>query len=215
LYAPIYQQWRRVFFLDPPLTQYGKDQTVGMSAAVKGYVPQVDIVASSVLLRSIQTALTLFPDTSVNVIPYVSEIYTGMGNYASPKSYQLEVLQNDNDDISKQQNVNYDHIDDFNVNISDYSQFLQWLKDEASKLDQEDVYVALVTHSGFISTNLNIEKVHNNAIVLQEYSEDAETDTLKPVKPPVIIFEGFSPPTLDLYKAADGHKGGLHKHVIY
>ena len=129
-YARFYQQWRRLIYMDPPITKYGKDQAEELHSILNTIVPSVDHVFSSVLLRSIQTAMILYPDRYVNIIPYATEIYPSLGNYATSKEYQMQFLNDFFDDpkfrFDSFHNSANRNASDYNLllkNIASYAQY--------------------------------------------------------------------------------------------
>ena len=75
--------------------------------------------------------------------------------------------------------------------------------------------IVIVTHGGFMRYNLGVGKLHNNAIVKEEFECDTVMNMMSKTKGPDVLFEGFEAPTLDVYKTIDGHGNNAHKHVIY
>lgn len=211
-YAPWYYQHKRYFYLDPVLTKYGREQ----SLLAANIVNDVDLVLSSGLMRSIETGLYMFPNHTVHVIPYIAENVPGWGNYSNSIDEQKKYLG------PLEPRVNYDAIveNPSTANISDFSQFLKWIKtllktSDIIPKDAKHLKIAVMTHSNFMMSSLKLAvRPKNNAIVEQcyEFNDDDVLDSSGTL--PVFIFDGFDAPPVDKYKENDGHCGCQYEYVI-
>jgi broad specificity phosphatase PhoE len=84
--------------LDPPLSDYGVHSSLRAGDQVRNVTNShlhdgyFDIVASSSLLRAIETASLEFPDHRVLVLPFVSEVGLGKDNEVSSREVQSEKM---------------------------------------------------------------------------------------------------------------------------
>tara|TARA_B110000977_G_scaffold165342_1_gene212444 strand:+ start:1148 stop:1636 length:489 start_codon:yes stop_codon:yes gene_type:complete len=128
---------------DPSLTPKGMDDSKGAKC------PQVDIVCCSELLRAKQTAIYMYPDKHIYVVPGTKELGLGLDNIPlrSTKYYsQLIYMEKDNHCV----------------------EFIDYLKKfiHGNKIVLK---IALITHHRFIAKHTNEANCKNNQVVKTSY----------------------------------------------
>jgi len=171
------------FRLDPHLADIGiKDLERYRKIIRKDINP--DYVFSSSLLRALETAQILFPESTVNVAPYIGEHGISLGSIPSKPSEQLRYLNPDKVKylyLGKEDRINT--LDTLFKNRkpkyckSSFQKFLKWLK-KRIPLDK-DLTIAVVGHSNFMRHMLNdlgmsnsSEKIMNAGIIEMSLSKD-------------------------------------------
>jgi broad specificity phosphatase PhoE len=108
-----------------------------------------DIVCSSTLNRAIETALLMFPNDTVHVVPYAKEIKrtkdSTCQSIASKKALFKKTYPND------YKRINFKFMDDENKNKWSFSKCIKFLKDTFG-----DKKVAIVSHSLYMVKYLNV-----------------------------------------------------------
>jgi len=230
-YAKFRKQYKRVLYTDPALTLHSQRQIQNITQ----YMPPVDILCSSVLLRAIQTGLLSYPKKPRTLfpLPFVSEFGKGYGNRASSPPEQLGIL---GFDLSKR--IDYRFVTDASTpykfipsaTVPDYEAFVKWLGVFLPQLmkaagvgRKKELNIALVTHSKFMSTYFSTgddHLPHNNAVLLRRYNY--ENQTITPLPCPKIdsfyemsdsndcggmVYLGLTPPDANTYVQTGGHGG--------
>ena len=172
------------FRLDPHLADIGiKDLERYRNIIRKDINP--DYVFSSSLLRAIHTAQILFPESTVNVAPYIGEHGISLGSIPSKPSEQLRYLNPDKVKylyLGKEHRINT--LDTLFKNRKpryckpSFQKFLKWLKKRIS-LDKDLTTIVVVGHSNFMRHMLNdlgmsnsSEKIMNAGIIEMSLSEN-------------------------------------------
>lgn len=164
------------FRLDPHLADIGIQDLESYRKGVRKEI-NPDYVFSSSLLRAIQTAQILFPESTVNVSPYIGEHGVGLGSRPSKPSDQLRYLNRDKVKylyLGKEDELN--SLDRLFKNRRpryckpSFEKFLKWLQ-RRIPLDK-DLSIVVVGHSNFMRHMLNdlgmsnsSEKINNVGII--------------------------------------------------
>jgi broad specificity phosphatase PhoE len=171
------------FRLDPHLADIGiRDLQRYRNTIRKDINP--DYVFSSGLLRAIQTAQILFPESTVNVAPYIGEHGISLGSTPSKPSEQLRYLNPNKVKylyLGKQDRNN--NLDRLFKNRKpryckpNFQKFLNWLKRRIT-LDK-DLSIVVVGHSNFMRHMLNdlgmsnsSEKIMNAGVIEMSLSKE-------------------------------------------
>lgn len=240
-YARYIYRWKLITYLDPPLTNISKKQ---ISKYRYEFPQNIDIVASSVLLRAIQTALYSYPNKTVFPLPFISELGTGLGQHPSSPEHQKQILGSrmasrvDYRFVTPPDNPNIFFPD---VGQPNYEKFLQYLGRflpfimKASGLKSKkhkSLNMLVVTHSLFMRENFGVRKVrlpHNNAILLKQYLYGDGKIQEKPcsrkrksfstvdenLQCGGMVHAGFAPPSSkEEYKEQNGHEGCMYDDIF-
>lgn len=176
IYCPLHKLCK-----DPSLTEFGKI-TSSKLADVLPFVP--DLILSSVLLRSIETALYMFPQKSIVVVPHLSENLFGLDNMVSTIDRHKIILGNQFDRVDYQfvQNKTNPNYFSNHSQLPSFEKFLHWLAENIAILPQihsPEINIAIVTHSYFMYHNIPIAQPFypkNNAIIKQIYHMKEEKE---------------------------------------
>jgi broad specificity phosphatase PhoE len=169
IYCPLHKLCK-----DPSLTEFGK-LTSSELANMLSFEP--DLILSSVLLRSIETALYMFPTKSIVVVPHLSENLFGLDNTVSTIDRHKLILKNNFDRVDYQfvrnkANPNYFSNDS---QLPSFEKFLHWLAENITMVTQihsPEINIAIVTHSYLMYHHIPINQPYypkNNAILKQVY----------------------------------------------
>lgn len=146
---------KHLLMQDPQLT----DKGVSISIECSKYAPKVDIVLSSQLLRAIQTATLTYPNKFIHIVPYLNELGTGLDNVPLQPEYQKIYLEN-----------NFHRI--IWSNNSHEKSFMEYIKKYIlPRFNQEEVHIALFTHSRLMRKHLNkqFSELPNNIMITKTY----------------------------------------------
>lgn len=134
-------------YLDPMLSDTGVEDSKSMQKVTKKM--KYDIVCSSTLNRAIETALLMFPNDTVHVVPYAKEIKrtkdSTCQSIASKKALFKKNYPND------YKRINFKFVNDENKNKWSFSKCIKFLKDTFG-----DKKVAIVSHSLYMVKYLNV-----------------------------------------------------------
>ena len=150
---------------DPSLTLDGIKRTSDccdeIKAAIKKRGLELDIIASSQLLRAMETGLTIFEDEIINdkwqlnVLPYISE--SGIGhphNQPIDRNIQKNIIRNTQsykqfDLTSEQPDLLWQFKEEICDTTSHYSKFLDWVIENIVLKDNLTIFI--VSHGNFIA----------------------------------------------------------------
>tara|TARA_Y100000389_G_C17470494_1_gene530091 strand:- start:9159 stop:9770 length:612 start_codon:yes stop_codon:yes gene_type:complete len=134
-------------YLDPPLANTGVSDSKSMREVTKNL--KYDIVCASTLNRAIETALLMFPDDIVHVIPYAKEIRKTQDNTAqsirSKKAFLKKMYPND------YHRIDFSMVNDENRNKWSFVKCMRFVKNTFG-----DSKIVLVTHSLYMVHYLKI-----------------------------------------------------------
>ena len=141
---------------DPQLTKCGMET----SKALASTAPRADVVISSELLRAIQTALYMYPNRFVHVVPYLNELGGGYDNLPWPPGKQNEILGRLSRFVVRPQNQQEESI-------------LEYIKKYVVPrfAGRDLIDIALCTHSRLLRNHLDIpmSKLENNCVHTYQY----------------------------------------------
>jgi broad specificity phosphatase PhoE len=157
--------------LDPRLTNIGiEDLKLHRNLITENINP--DYIFSSGLLRAIQTAQILFPNSVINVAPHLLEHGFRKANFPSQPSLQLKHLNQDKvkykylgkgnnlDKLFQNRKRQYDR--------SDFKKFLKWLQKRVDL--NKNLNIAVVGHGNFIkqllsNSGMSMKEIKNAMVV--------------------------------------------------
>lgn len=167
-FGSISDQYKRLLYLDPPLTNYAINNMRSMKK--KYNKVKFDYILSSTMVRAEETALSLFPDREILVVPFVKEESLGLDNTIIDSP--MEQLQFINKKL-KSKKLNYYYsvgendtwTDD--AHESDYEKFkniilVDIVKNTKFKRRERPIVIALVTHSIFMQKIFNTKNKPQN-----------------------------------------------------
>jgi hypothetical protein len=216
IFAPLHK-----LYMDPPLTQYGKETSSSFEKNNKNNT--IDIVFSSTLLRSIETALFMFPQSTIYLAPHLNENAFGLDNWTSPVNKHMSILGDDFRRVSYKYVLNNEQL--ITPSPTNPFEFLMWFETNFNQI-MDDVKsnnnitttnnnttttttdtitnhntiikVAIVTHAYFILEYLGLRDhiPKNNAI----YKQIFYYPTFVPLTSPTLHFEGYDPPSLEQFQ---------------
>jgi broad specificity phosphatase PhoE len=134
-------------YLDPALANTGVSDSKSMSGVTKKL--KYDVVCASTLNRAIETALLMFPNDTIHVIPYAKEIRKTQDNTAQPirskKSFFKKMYPND------YHRIDFSKVNDEIRNKWSFTKCMRFVRTTFG-----DSKVALVTHSLYMVHYLKI-----------------------------------------------------------
>lgn len=165
------------FYRDPELSRLGKEDSIRNGVELLKTFEQnninIDYVASSSMLRAIETAYYMFKSLNlpINVVPYVIEQGITSDNYPFPLGEQMKLIEQ----FSPLDRFNFLARSSGEREKSDLNLFLKWLQNNLSRLAPhvapgKHINIVLVTHSHFMKKYLNLSKIPaNNAVVKRSF----------------------------------------------
>jgi broad specificity phosphatase PhoE len=238
-YGSLITQVKRLNSGDPPLTQYAINELKRFPKSIT-FRDGVDIVASSCLLRAIQTALYLFPKRKVHVWPFLKEIGWEPENNPQSKYAQLEQLEE-----TQRHLVDYTAVSDPDkpgkiiCDKESFAGFVKFLgsilhlllthKDYDYLKNRHQVTIAIACHSRFIRRYLSDErftkneKPRNLIAISHDFNYDNKHQKLTDafIRPRLgsfmvdkhnrILFEGFTAPLKKIFKNQNGDENCKYK----
>ena len=170
------------FNRDPLLTEVGVQQSKKCSDFIDNKLNlKPDLVISSALIRSIETALHMFPKSDVHIIPYISEKNKTLENIPCSINHQKQRIQKETKALNRCK------FPESNKGLKqcDLTKFIKYLQDN---FDIEDRTICIISHSHFLMDILNInDKMNNNAIYHVVIQDNKVTQYKK-------IFSGYKLP---------------------
>lgn len=164
---PEEERWYENFYRDPELTSKSLRDMERMSVPT-----DIDFVFSSTMIRAQETALRMFPNKKVTLVPYMREVGNNPENTISVShKEQIEVIG----DHSKR--VDASNVLRKNGNtwkteayISNYDKWKEWLSKwvwkKYTKTGKIHFKVAVVTHSSLLMKIFSLkDRPHNNAMI--------------------------------------------------
>ena len=171
------------FYRDPYLTEKGVEQSTKCSKYIESKLPTIDIVLSSSLIRSIETALCMFPKNIIEISPYICESVKTLEN--TPHNYKkqskrLQKKVKDNERVKHSMSSK-------GLHESNLNNFIVYL---IENYDVHNKEIAVVTHSNFMMKILGVkERMRNNSIF--KVIVDTETCVIEDY---TCIFSGYTMP---------------------
>lgn len=174
---------------DPYLSKVGINQSSYYGSKLrKKMIPSVVLCSS--MNRAIQTALHMFPNSEIIVIPYIKEIGTSHESICTDlktKKESLKVMY-----PRKFQQLNFKFITDNNINSLSFNKFKSFINRKFPKNMHKNMCV--VTHSMYMIEHLNVPKnpfPRNNVVYyLKSFNNSAlkhsEGASVKPLSYPNI-----------------------------
>ena len=181
-YSSSIKQITRVFHSDPHVSKFGE---VDIESIPKGVFPtKPDVLLASCLLRSIETALILFPKGKPIVAPHIKEVGFTAGNRPSTIGTQVSALHKR---FQNSDSVNYEYVETAYKNnyrtrhftkaavSTDLSKFIEWLQENLHSLlksksepsRRRKITVVVIGHSNFmrkfVPSELNDKPFHLGA----------------------------------------------------
>lgn len=193
-------------YRDPPLTQVGIEESKAVGIETREKLRKgkynIDIVASSGLLRAMQTASHMFhkeqdapgvikPTDRVFVLPFISELHKIPGDTPMEPSAQADFLDRYDQHANKRMFRIQTNKQDYAK--SNYIQFLEWMGSNLSTMireagipsDQNVITIAIVSHGGFMRnkiTNTPKHKMDNNDSFMMHFKYTQSSEQLTPAK---------------------------------
>lgn len=166
--------------------------------------PAVDLVFCSTLLRAQETALRMFSNYPVYVVPFVSETGSEIENSAGTVAQQKKWHREHGTGVSRlhyewaTKNGRYTK----DVNVSSWPKFLRWLRHWLVCSAQKHWKIAVVCHADLISTIFETDDyLYNLGQVTKTYKITNKTvqDVSPPqkrlrIKHPRVLSAGVKPP---------------------
>lgn len=169
------------FYKDPELSTIGIKHTQSAKEFIEDSKVKFDIIASSPLLRAIQTANILFKDQIIEdglyIFPYVLEKSSPIRTPDNTVKFLKDLNK-----IEKIVGIPKHNLKDYSTfgdgrKISNINLFTTWLGQylctllySLKKYHKEEINIALVTHGGFMRDNFQMDEVKNNDIIKVKYN---------------------------------------------
>jgi chromosome segregation ATPase/broad specificity phosphatase PhoE len=187
-------------YKDTPLTDQGiteskeKGKLIIKKLKSKGY--NIDGIASSGLLRAIQTAHYMFGlnsdsvDPNIKVMPFIAETFNTPSDTPMDKKSQQEFLkESDNSDDEAAPSPIY--LSDDNLGDSNYKEFMKWLEgnltgNQIVNLDGNPKTLAIVSHNHFLRNQVSKipeKPMNNNDAFMLHFVYDKVNNKLRPLTP--------------------------------
>jgi len=164
----ILEQYKRLFYVDPPLTNYALNKISPMKKKYNSV--KFDYILSSTMIRAEETALSLFPNKQILVVPYIKEINFGFDNVITDNP--TEQLDKINKKLNKE-NLNYYYSTTKNdewlktSHLSDYDKFKDIIltdivRKTTFRNGKRTITIAVITHSNFMKDIFKTQNKPNN-----------------------------------------------------
>lgn len=181
----------RLLYRDPLLTDAGVRQARKQGDNVRQQVPiSFDLVASSSLMRAMETAHFMFPEASRIVpLPYVAEWHHVRENRSLPIETQREILAAVNPTILPRLDLRWAH--DTGRNKAKCNEFVRWIGEHLYDLLPDEsggtlpLNIAVVSHSTYLSkcvVELGGAKPFNAQVVCAAFDHDKRTGDMTRVE---------------------------------
>ena len=175
-------------YRDPPLTAIGETESRELGKKTVEIIEKqgfrINVVGASALIRAIQTAATMFPESKEVVrLPYITEINKlAATDIPMALDKQKQIMKN----VKVKE---LDGISQMDYAKSNYAEFIKWLGSNIEAVVDTDIInkgvtMAVVTHGGFMKTQIfgNPKlNVNNNDSYLTSFKYNTETKNLTPV----------------------------------
>jgi len=198
---------------DPPLTNLAIIKTSKMRKNIHKNLPKPDVILSSILLESIQTANIIYPNRTVCIAPFLKEIGSNIRHCPRTPCEQAQILF----DMKKSQNfltTDYQYVIDRETKLfkeiikpGHYNKFLFWLGNtlipdlKKEFPEQKHFTIAVFGHSKYIEKYLRYTDVESG-IVEMYFHHSQNKVTRKPNPKPRIRKRG---PHSPLFRVSQYH----------
>lgn len=166
-------------YLDSPLTKVGLEFSQKAGKQLRKLHLPIEAVYCSPLMRAVQTACKMFPESKIKIISHVKELENEEADKLSSAESKESLLKT----MFPKVKFDTSGLRSPQKNSTDYKKFIVFLKKRSSEGIKN---IVVVTHSMYMKKHLNMHLPHNNEVVLVKYDFDANTQTS-----PVVIQEGM------------------------
>jgi broad specificity phosphatase PhoE len=167
-------------YVDSPLTTIGLQFSQKAGKQLKKLKLPIEVVYCSPLMRAVQTACKMFPESKIKIISHVKELENEEADKLANANAKESLIKR----LFPKVNINTDALRSPQKNSTDYKKFVVFLKNRANEGYKN---IVVVTHSMYMKKHLNMHIPHNNEVVLVKYNFDTNTQT----SPVSIIQEGM------------------------
>lgn len=184
--APVLQH---ALYKDPPLSEFGMKTSEDMRKKIPKEVKSCKFLVASTMNRAIMTAHQMFPRRTINVMPYIKELGTGLDQTSMNMQSKRKVIKN-------AMNVVKSHVNNGELQKVNMNKFLILMRKNLK--DKREKRAIVVSHSGFMSAFLGIPFPNNNSIWKVTFNDN---DIITSIKK---IHNGVTPPKNYTAKIGNG-----------
>lgn len=184
--APVLQH---ALYRDPPLSEFGMNTSKEMRTKIPAEVKSCKFLVASTMNRAIMTAHQMFPRRTINVMPYIKELGTGLDQTSMNMQSKRKVIKNAMSVVKS--HVNNGELQKVNIN-----KFLTLMRKNLK--DKRDKKAIVVSHSGFMTAFLGIPFPNNNSIWKVVFDDNNAIASIKK------MHSGVTPPKQYTKKIGDG-----------
>jgi len=198
-----WQQYKRLLYKDPPLTDYAIAEIRAFRDHIR-WGRKLDVICASTMLRAIQTACEIFPKRKILVVPWAKEAGRSAGNVVGSVDDQKKQLG-----PSTAARVDFRFAEHAGRAQSDLASFKTWLADHLDDIipkssKSDEVSIVVVSHSHFMKKHLGGALPKNLEAIMFPYDFDGEK--LRVAGRRQLLFEGRPIPDKDTFVEQKGDK---------
>ena len=195
-FAPEEFKWNRYRYRDPELTSRSLDNIKTVEAP-----GDVDAVFSSTMIRAQETALHLYPNRTITLVPFMREIGDEAENTISESHFEQKTLIGEamSNRIDPQYVVDSNDIWTKDAYKTDYNKWLQWIskwvRQQHKKTGKKSFKILVTTHSSLMMKVFNLQERPNNICMISSEYKVTKGKIRSDGHPHKIIFEGIPQPS--------------------